>query len=675
MSFKVPKKRDFTHRKLVNTSSVQQKYRRAVLEAAAEISHEFSEHFWKEILQNGDEKLVESAATDPMSNEALQKGFIFYLNASGRYLILREYLRSSISSIVQQRCLSMRPSGFQNHSDFQNYLNDIYVFLVDEMHEVLNSTSLQETDPLNSNLDRLLQHTNVGPDDQGGSSSISRLAHHQRQINEIAIFAEEAMAQGDIETCNKLHMYRICKDNESSRTWTEFAIMWLSRGDDRMAELTIQEALHKEPLNLYALIISGVISIRHGYERGLECLEAALEQRPMAPEVLVIVGLAHNILGNDSLADNYFRKAGYIQRTVTAEKTTDLDKLYSKGTTPLPHSVAQLSQSIDAFDKAKRDEENSIDAAAEAAAESKQASKKKKRSKRIVTETDQRSSSFVQRKSGGAAEGEKNSRRSKKISTPTLPAEKTEKAGAPKEPDPVVDARKSEEAGGIGLNTPQPDATEPSASADIPSSKMSLMENLKGIQLEDVTLPPLSPSIQSPWDVTEYSEKLEQHLRTVEYLASSSKHVAQKHASTNKYIKKDEGIVSDSAIKEEYDDILEKEVANSVSTFKSGSSKSISRGSSAQSADAVESGRRDSLEKVPGNESRSQHNRTKEPSVAALPPLKKRTGSSPQLTNRLGSELIWTANLLLNLRLYDVSFLFFMAQIIVLKTMEIPVII
>jgi hypothetical protein len=55
----------------------------------------------------------------PTSTQVLMKGFIFYMNASGRYLVLREHLRQAVSNIVQQRCLNLKPSGFQTHREFQ----------------------------------------------------------------------------------------------------------------------------------------------------------------------------------------------------------------------------------------------------------------------------------------------------------------------------------------------------------------------------------------------------------------------------------------------------------------------------------------------------------------------------------------------------------------------------
>jgi hypothetical protein len=53
--------------------------------------------------------------------QALKKGFVFYLNASGRYLVLREHLRDAVTKFVQQSVMDLKRENheFKSHRDFQ----------------------------------------------------------------------------------------------------------------------------------------------------------------------------------------------------------------------------------------------------------------------------------------------------------------------------------------------------------------------------------------------------------------------------------------------------------------------------------------------------------------------------------------------------------------------------
>ncbi|ODM97360.1 Cilia- and flagella-associated protein 70 [Orchesella cincta] len=673
-------KRQLMRRKLINASAAQQKYKKAVLEAAAEISHEFSEHYWKDVLQNG--QSIEQTTSNAASNETLKKGFLFYLNASGRYLILREHLRSAISHLVQQKCLNLRPAGFHNHRDFQGYLHDMYVFLVDEMNDILSTTTLQETDPLKSNLDRLLQQANCNSKDE-----LSKASLHQRQMNDLGIFAEEAFAQGDFETCHKLHLQRICRDKESSRCWTEFAIMWLSRGDDRMAEISVREALRKDALHLYALLISGMIAVRHGDERGLDCLGAALGLRPMAPEILVIVGVANSLIGNDIAADYFFRKAAYVQRTITGKSTEDIEKLFAVNNARRPYNMNQFARDMDAGipipDPLHKNTYGDPVGSRPGNKKGKgQTLKSKNTSKFGMSKED-----FGKRGSFGKRMEMTTSQQDK---LPIILEDDEELPRTKSGRRSSMEVKANEKLSPTNLTSQAAVAAQPLPN-ESSGPKFTFLDDLNDIQPEEVELPPLSLSIQSPWNVTDFNERLEQHLVTVDYLknitspeskGTTSGGTAYDSPNTqsnvfgnqrrsggnngvyNTYIPKDDGVVPDKVLREEYDKLIDGSGDNSGT--QSGSTANDSNETSPTTQQTLanpvpatpnatpQSNRRTS-------EDKGQPEDNEETIVVPIPQAKrgsmndraKSTSQRHALTNRLGSELIWTANLLINLRLFD----------------------
>jgi hypothetical protein len=102
--------------------------------------------------------------------------------------------------------------------------------------------------------------------------------------------------------------------------------MWLSRGDDRLAEIAIREALTSDPKNTVALIIAGVIAATHRDGRAISCLGAALKVRPLCPEILVLLGAAHSNLGNEVASEYFFKKARFVHHLLTGRDTNTIEQ-------------------------------------------------------------------------------------------------------------------------------------------------------------------------------------------------------------------------------------------------------------------------------------------------------------------------------------------------------------
>ena len=72
-----------------------------------------------EIVKGGVSKRIIDPNNAAHSYESVKTGFMFYLTDSGRYLVLREHLRHAVSDLIQQKCISNNPSGFQTQRNFQ----------------------------------------------------------------------------------------------------------------------------------------------------------------------------------------------------------------------------------------------------------------------------------------------------------------------------------------------------------------------------------------------------------------------------------------------------------------------------------------------------------------------------------------------------------------------------
>ncbi|CAG7727683.1 unnamed protein product [Allacma fusca] len=297
-------------RKLMNTSMARQKFKRAVLQAASTLTHEFHGSYMNRLLMTETGQNLLDAENPASTFETIKKGFLYHLNSTGQYLVLREHMRHAVSHLIQQSSLMIRPAGFKNNKDFQNFLHDMYIFLSDEMHESLNETNIYEAVPSDD-------------DPRALEAGASKVEYASRQLYS---FAEEAMAQGDLENCHRLHLQRICLNSEAPEPWVDFAIMWCARGEDRMAEIALREALKLNPYHVHALLLSGIISARHRDDRAIGFIGQALSLYPLSPEITVLLASAHNLLGNSKAAKYFFLKGRLLHTLLTGQDPTRAEK-------------------------------------------------------------------------------------------------------------------------------------------------------------------------------------------------------------------------------------------------------------------------------------------------------------------------------------------------------------
>jgi len=267
------------------------------------------------------------------------------LNASGRYLVLREHLRAAICKIVQQRAIKLKEHGFPSSRDFQNYLHDMYIHLVDQMHEVLNISQMREIDPMENvgSLRKCKDGETCNDSQKPLTGTLYTIAEHARTMRNLLIAADEAFAQGDFKNCHRLHLQRISRSMESPYCWLDFGVMWSNRGDDRLAEIAFREALKKQKDNVLALIVMGIIAARHEDERGLNFLLLAESWYPYCPEIQVLLGIFHSLLGNEIASEQCFKKGCYFHHLMTGQATENIDDKFKTVSEPFIVKTA-LSQ-------------------------------------------------------------------------------------------------------------------------------------------------------------------------------------------------------------------------------------------------------------------------------------------------------------------------------------------
>ena len=124
--------RDFIPHKPANPEFLQKKraaralasYEAKVTTIVTRLAEKYSQLF------HGDDR------SDP---EAQRKKLYYNLNESGAYFQLKEELKISVVEIVREHFCKKSP--FATTAEMQRFLNEVYVFLMDKMHGVLNRVS------------------------------------------------------------------------------------------------------------------------------------------------------------------------------------------------------------------------------------------------------------------------------------------------------------------------------------------------------------------------------------------------------------------------------------------------------------------------------------------------------------------------------------------------------
>jgi hypothetical protein len=490
--------------------------------------------------------------------------------------------------------------------------------------------------------------------------------------------------------------------------------------------------------------------------RGIAVLATALDMKPLSPELLVILALAHISIGDEENADYFFRKAAYLHRTLTGQSTADLETMFNNlyKSIGISASVSALNKMEPDFQEEEEDEEmlEEEDEETEEGHRSKNKGRKqtvKKSTSKIKKLSNASTASSVKsigknRSKTKSLQGIKKSKKKKlsnaSIASSVSPLRKTQSKSKSKKGDKtknkklsvestassVAPLRKNksknkalnakakkkqskklhgeeevssteaeeedennnygqeeegEEEGEMGgefytRKTSLSRGGDKKPNQIVRYPKFDFIPELTDLIVDDAILPPLRPSIMIPWNVTETSDKLK-----ALFLSMHSGQVDDDEArrqNMNMGGGEDDlsGVASNNVITAEYD-----QIAKDLDVNAEGEEEEDEEEEEQEEDNAVKGKQKKSKSKAKMSKRMSKKKSTKKsqqqiqelfqsteemPTDSQLPRksnVKGKKGSNkkkddknvPVFVNRLGSELIWAGQLLLQLRVFDVS--------------------
>ncbi|KAJ9593697.1 hypothetical protein L9F63_014745, partial [Diploptera punctata] len=167
--------------------------------------------------------------------DEFQTSFFYFMNTTGVYNEMKTTLKEKIATLLQEKS-DIRPDA-ENNLSKQNYICDVYIYLVEEMYKVINSL-IRVDDCVNSSL---------------GFFTIS--------TDMMLLYAMEADEMDLIDKASHWYLKRFAQDNQNPNFWLDYGIFYLKYGQKEIATEYVLETLtldsrHKLGLLLYATLLA-----------------------------------------------------------------------------------------------------------------------------------------------------------------------------------------------------------------------------------------------------------------------------------------------------------------------------------------------------------------------------------------------------------------------------------
>ncbi|XP_052768283.1 cilia- and flagella-associated protein 70-like isoform X5 [Mya arenaria] len=295
-----------------------------VTSVAGLVLDEFRDMFSEE-LPKGGENLSQEAM------ESRRQKLIYELNASGKYFAFKEQLKHSVVKIVREKYL--KTTNFEDRQELQTFLSELYVYLIDQMHESLTKTlAIEDQAPVPAPL-----------------TDSAQLKH----------FAREAEVNGNFELATKYYQERIARNRNDPCHWFDYGTFCLYINDITKAEECFRECVAIDQKHLHGLLLYGVVcTLLEKHDVAETFFEAATNVQPRSILAWTMLGLFYDTVQNEIGAEMAYIEANKLnqqaavavaralreeelskQRVERSESETDTQKDEQGGLAPTSHTL------------------------------------------------------------------------------------------------------------------------------------------------------------------------------------------------------------------------------------------------------------------------------------------------------------------------------------------------
>ncbi|XP_049940178.1 cilia- and flagella-associated protein 70-like [Schistocerca serialis cubense] len=216
------------------------------------------------------------------TEENVLDDFYIYLQSTEVFGQIVNILRDKVTVLIREKyCPGVT---FNSNEDRQNFISDVYVNLVEEMHSTVHS--------LLDGGDKASEKTYDVTNDQK------------------YFFAIESTEEGDYEKANQLYLERISKFKKNPDFWIDYALFCMQTSDTAQARESIREALSLDIRHPIGLLLYGIFHSTNGDRQEAELFfGAAIYFHPRIMEAWIILHLFYVSIEKNEGADIALRKA------------------------------------------------------------------------------------------------------------------------------------------------------------------------------------------------------------------------------------------------------------------------------------------------------------------------------------------------------------------------------
>ena len=237
-----------------------------------------------------------------------KKDLVFDLNTSGKYLQLKDSLRESVVRIVKEK---YRRTGHMTHEELQGIYNDVYMYLVDEMHLALAGL--------------------FGP-----KAEATAALPDKARLHDLQNLADEYEVMGLLESAEKCHQERVLVKDDA-QLWSDYGAFCTRKGDLGRAEECFRESISLDPdhmdslLSLACLLMTtgllpngDVVHFEHAevlVQSALELLEKPGHGQSQKGLIWGLLTLVYSLAGNSKAMER--RSSEWTAKAVAEEPAED----------------------------------------------------------------------------------------------------------------------------------------------------------------------------------------------------------------------------------------------------------------------------------------------------------------------------------------------------------------
>ncbi|XP_031552846.1 cilia- and flagella-associated protein 70-like [Actinia tenebrosa] len=265
-------------RKTGGSKKAIEDYHNQVTVAANSLLEEFRQMFGNDLMGGDFQETNETA-------DHRRRKIIYELNTSGKYFAFKEQLKLSVIKLVREKYL--KTSAFTDKEELQAFLSELYIFLVDQMHQAL-SKFLSADD---------------SPEEPPPVTDSAMLKH----------FAREAEVNQNYELAAKYYQERLARSKNDASHWFDYGAFCLLIGDIAKAEECFKETIALNQRHVSGLLLYGCVSLMlERYEEAETFLENATCVEPKNVVAWTLLGLYYDSIQNDIGAERAFLEANRL---------------------------------------------------------------------------------------------------------------------------------------------------------------------------------------------------------------------------------------------------------------------------------------------------------------------------------------------------------------------------